>query len=930
MNTKSWKGLAVLCACLTVAGCKDSASSGGSSAPTPTPYSLGGTVTGLSGSGLVLQDSAGDTLAISADGPFVFARQIVGGSDFYVSVVTQPTGPVQTCLVSGGSGVLTSATANSVSVTCGAKPSTSDSLGGVVTGLQGSGLVLQDSQGDTLAIAGDGPFVFPTRLTSGTAYTVSVLTPPATPYQDCSLSNATGTAGATDIAAVVVSCKTNSNPTEPVSVTVSGVSGTGVTVVLENEGRDAIQATSDGSYTFATTVPAGSPYSVTAQVSGGSISLTCAVSAGSGVVQMGVPAVVAIQCEQNAGVVITTSGLAGTGLLVQDNLGDPPFAIHSNGTASFPTSITRGQPYQLTVLAQPSGPTQTCVPLVTSGVAGSQPNALIAASFTCTTNTYTVSGVVTGLPAPLAGASLTLLDNGGDPLPPISANGPFTFPTSVASGAAYAVTVATQPGNSTAYTSGYTQTDIACVVSTSGVGVVGGGPVTGIIVQCVHQPLGFMYVSNAGDNTLSTYLVDGSGALVAFGAPVASGTSPASVVGLTLAPVVAPQPAAVLYAANSGSNSLSVYTADPQTGMPTAFGSALSLGLQRPSNLILDPSGSYLYAGNYGAGPGYVSELTLGTATAPAPLAASPSVAVGNAPIASVTVNPYVVTPGAPTVCSNRYYYFADATDNAVSLLVQNITTGALAPPTVPTATSFATGAAPSSIAAFESVDANFNSLDFVYVTNSGDPVPTISQFSVDCPTGALTAVGPPVSAGAGLKSAVTVGNAYYGPRYLYASTTAGLMAFSIGPTGVLSAAALPSPIAAGTAPGSLTAASQGFFETGATAVGSNQVTLAAADPAVVAGMTITGAGIPSGTVITAVNGVTLTLSAPATAAYATDSLNVFETYVYVTNTGDNTVSAFRVDFGSGQLLSLGPAVKCGASPSALFFMRRPNFAPLG
>jgi hypothetical protein len=796
--------------------------------------------------------------------------------------------------------------------------------------LQGSGLVLQDSQGDTLAIAGNGPFVFPTRLTSGTAYTVSVLTPPATPYQDCSLSNASGTAGATDITAVVVSCQTNSNPTEPVSVTVSGVSGTGATVVLENEGRDAIQAASDGSYTFATAVPAGSPYSVTAQATGGSISLTCAVSAGSGVVQMGVPAVIAIQCEQNAGVVITTSGLVGTGLLVQDNLGDPPFAIQSNGTASFPTTITRGQPYQLTVIAQPSGPTQTCLPSVISGVAGSQPNALIAASLTCTTNTYTVSGVVTGLPAPLSGASLTLLDNGGDPLPPISANGPFTFPTSVASGATYAVTVATQPGNSTAYTSGYTQTDVACVVSTNGVGVVGGGPVTGIVVQCVHQPLGFIYVTNAGDNTLSTYLVDGSGAMVAFGAPVASGTGPASVVGLTLAPVAAPQPAAVLYAANSGSNNLSVYTTDPQTGMPTAFGSALSLGLQQPSTLVLDPSGSYLYAGNYGPGPGYVSELTLGTATAPAPLAASPSVAVGNAPIASVTVSPYFVTPGTTTtVCNNSYYYFADATDNAISLLVQNSTTGALAPPTLPTATSFATGVAPSSIAAFQSVDASFNTFAFVYVTNSGDPVPTISQFSVDCPTGTLTALGPPITAGAGLKAAVTVGNAYYGPRYLYASTTAGLVAYSIGPSGALSAA-LPAPVAAGTAPGSVTATSQAFFETGATAVGSTQITLAAADPAVVAGMTITGGGIPSGTVVTAVNGTTLTLSAPAIAAYTADSLSVSETYVYVTNTGDNTVSAFRVDFGSGQLLSLGPAVKCGAGPSALFFMQRPSFAPLG
>lgn len=55
--------------------------------------------------------------------------------------------------------------------------------------------------------------------------------------------------------------------------------------------------------------------------------------------------------------------------------------------------------------------------------------------------TFTVGGNVSGL---AAGDSVELLNNGGDALDVIS-NGPFTFATALKNGAAYAVTVGTQP-----------------------------------------------------------------------------------------------------------------------------------------------------------------------------------------------------------------------------------------------------------------------------------------------------------------------------------------------------------------------------------------------------------------------------------------------------------------------------------------------------
>ncbi len=67
-------------------------------------YTIGGTVSGLSGTGLVLQDNGDDNLPISANGPFTFAKPVAGGSTYNVTVLTQPSNPTQNCVVTNGSG----------------------------------------------------------------------------------------------------------------------------------------------------------------------------------------------------------------------------------------------------------------------------------------------------------------------------------------------------------------------------------------------------------------------------------------------------------------------------------------------------------------------------------------------------------------------------------------------------------------------------------------------------------------------------------------------------------------------------------------------------------------------------------------------------------------------------------------------------------
>ena len=55
----------------------------------------------------------------------------------------------------------------------------------------------------------------------------------------------------------------------------------------------------------------------------------------------------------------TTSGLAGFGLVLQNNGGDS-LPVDNNGTFTFATRVVPGSPYGVTVLTQPATPAQTC------------------------------------------------------------------------------------------------------------------------------------------------------------------------------------------------------------------------------------------------------------------------------------------------------------------------------------------------------------------------------------------------------------------------------------------------------------------------------------------------------------------------------------------------------------------------------------------
>jgi hypothetical protein len=90
-------------------------------APSPS-FTVGGTVSGLTGAGLVLEVVSGASttpLTIRANGPFRFAfPRLFGGNEYEVRVRTQPVNPQQVCTVVNGSGVIGDADVSDTEVHC--------------------------------------------------------------------------------------------------------------------------------------------------------------------------------------------------------------------------------------------------------------------------------------------------------------------------------------------------------------------------------------------------------------------------------------------------------------------------------------------------------------------------------------------------------------------------------------------------------------------------------------------------------------------------------------------------------------------------------------------------------------------------------------------------------------------------------------------
>lgn len=187
-----------VCALLTACG-GGGGSSAAESVSTPTTYTVGGGISGLTTQGLTLINGTDVVTPNAGDTSFNFPTAVAAGTSYAVSVQLQPD--AVTCTVTGGSGVVGSANVTDVQVACASAAFT---LGGTISGLTGNGLVLANGTDTTSLAPGAATFTFPTKLASADSFTVTVFAQPA--GETCVVSNGTGVILTSSVTNVVVNC----------------------------------------------------------------------------------------------------------------------------------------------------------------------------------------------------------------------------------------------------------------------------------------------------------------------------------------------------------------------------------------------------------------------------------------------------------------------------------------------------------------------------------------------------------------------------------------------------------------------------------------------------------------------------------------------------------------------------------------------------
>jgi len=344
---------------------------GSSSAPAPATFTIGGTISGLTGT-VALQNNGVDTLSRTTNATYTFTTAVASGAAYSATISTQPAG--QTCTVANSTGTATANVTN-VNITCVTNAVGTFTIGGSISGLTGT-VVLQNNGGNDLSRNANGQYNF---SISTTTYAVTVLTQPV--GQVCTVANATGTAAAA-VTNVNVTCVTN---TYTIGGSISGLTGT---VVLQNNAANDLSSTTNAAYFFTTQIAHGANYAVT--VLSQPVGQTCTVANGSGTATAAVTNV-NVTCVANTYTIGgSISGLTGT-VVLQNNAAND-LSRTTNAAFTFAAPITHGGAYAVTVLTQPAG--QTCTIGNGSGTATANVTNI---TVTCgAAPTYTLSGTITG------------------------------------------------------------------------------------------------------------------------------------------------------------------------------------------------------------------------------------------------------------------------------------------------------------------------------------------------------------------------------------------------------------------------------------------------------------------------------------------------------------------------------------------------------
>ena len=380
-------------------------------------YTVGGTVSGLTGSGLVLRDNGGDDLGVTANGPFTFATQLAATAAYSVIVFAQPTGPAQTCVVTNGSGAMPANDITTVAIVC-----------------------TTDGPPASTPFVVSSPVPLPPSATAGIAR-----------------------AGSANATVVYVSLPPGAIPDGGTATLQDGRVGSGTSATILDGGFDPVPLVAN----------VGDTLAIHVQVGGGAglVSYTCVVPEDAPpIVVRTSPPPHKRDVPLNASMVVVFSQPIDPATLTTGSVQLWQSATPVAGTVHLNDAFGLRAEFHPDTLLAGNTDYRLVVSQAVTDVRGLPLDSAVTVTFTTGTQAplFSIGGTVSGL----TGAGLVLRLNTGENLP-VTGDGPITFATTLASGAAYSVTVLTLPS----------APNQLCVVA-GGEGDVTSANVTDIAITC--------------------------------------------------------------------------------------------------------------------------------------------------------------------------------------------------------------------------------------------------------------------------------------------------------------------------------------------------------------------------------------------------------------------------------------------------------------
>jgi DNA-binding beta-propeller fold protein YncE len=426
---------------------------------------------------------------------FTIVPGVNSGASYNVTITGQPASPTETCTIaSGAAGAVGTSNVTSVVVHCAISTFT---VGGTISGYTGTGLVLKEatSTQDVTPTNAATTFTFTTPVNSGAAYTVSVLTEPNSPVQNCTVTNAskTGTVTTANVTSVLVDCSGlyvfAASPTD-------GTAGSLAAFIIDPV-LGGLTAATGSPYDVSLTTSDIAPYGLAVDPSG--LYLYVSNSGSASISTDGIGAAGALSLDP-APPATTFIAPATAGNTPYSLLLDPTGPYLYTGTSDTPNGFVEGFSATAGVLA----------PLAGSPYTSSNPLAMnvpfglaldTTDSFLYAVNNYAVAVVSYGITAGV------LTELSGSPSTPALTT-PYAVATYPGGGYFYVTDTGVTPGTVNVVT--ISATGVVAVVSSHNVGTTP--------QAVVVDPAGkHLYVSNAGDGTVSAFTISGSGATLTGG-----------------------------------------------------------------------------------------------------------------------------------------------------------------------------------------------------------------------------------------------------------------------------------------------------------------------------------------------------------------------------------------------------------------------------